>query len=98
MAENIYQFHELNRLPVQIHVDISRLNSGNGIEVTFLEQKAKWHKSCSLKFSSSKLECVKNWKRKSDGFDDGATTSKKIFFRSSTGEAETYMPVENTNR
>ncbi|XP_072047118.1 uncharacterized protein [Amphiura filiformis] len=93
MAENITQFSKLNCMPVQI--DISRLNSGNGIEITFQEQNAKWHKSCSLKFRSSKLDRVKNRKRKSDGCDDGATTSKRIFTRSSVGEAETHMPEDS---
>ena len=83
-------------MPVQI--DISRLNSsGNGIEATFQAQNAKWHKSCGLNFSSSKLDRAKNRKRKSDGFDDGATTSKWIFTRSSAGEANAHMPVDSTD-
>ena len=93
IAENISQFCELNCMPVQI--DISRLNSGNGIEVTFHEQNAQWHKSCSLKFSTSKLDRVK--KRKSAEFDDKATTSKRIFTRSSTEEANTHMPEDSTH-
>ena len=95
IAENISQFSELNRMPVEI--DISRLNSGNGIEATLQEQNAKCHKSCSLKFTSSKLDRVKKRKQKSDGCDDGATSSKRIFTRSCTGEADTDVPVDSTN-
>ena len=95
IAQNISQFTELNCMPVQI--DISRLNSGNGVEATFKEQNAKWHKSCSLKFSTSKLDRAKKRKQKSDVFDDGATTSKRVFTRSSIGEADTHMRVDSTS-
>ena len=38
---------------------------GEGTSDRFLENKAKWQKSCHLKFSSSKLEKLKKvWRRK----------------------------------
>ena len=90
IAENILQFNELHCMPVQI--DVTRLDHGNGVESTFKEQNAKWHKSCYLKFGKSKLERAKERKRKSN---EEATTSKQIFTRSSTGEAHTYIPVDS---
>ena len=77
-------------MPVQI--DVTRLDHGNGVESTFKEQNAKWHKSCYLKFGKSKLERAKERKRKSN---EEATNSKWIFTRSSTGEAHTYIPVDS---
>ena len=53
IAENILQFNELHCMPVQI--DVTRLDHGNGVESTFKEQNAKWHKSCYLKFGKSYL-------------------------------------------
>lgn len=82
-AENILHFHDLYCMPVQ--VDVSRLDQGNGIESTFKEHKTKWHKSCYLKFTTNKLERAKERKRKST---EEVTTSKRIFKRSSTGEAD----------
>jgi len=53
-AENILKFQEINSLPMDINIEM--LDHGNGIESTFKERTAKWHKSCNLKFSASKLQ------------------------------------------
>ena len=55
---NVKTFEELKQLPVP-------LNFGQNIDVDQLvENQAKWHKSCHLKFSLSKLQRAR--KRKSD--------------------------------
>lgn len=53
LSANIIRFSELNQLPIPI--DLSHLDEGNGIEATFMEQVAKWHKSCHTKFNITKL-------------------------------------------
>ena len=50
---NIKRFSELCELPIP--VDLDRLDEGNGIEATFLNNKAMWHKSCYNKFNTTKL-------------------------------------------
>ena len=96
IAETVLQFHKLNLMPIQI--DITQLDQGNGIASTFKEQNAKWHKSCYLKFSKSKLDRAKERKRKCT---EEATTSKRIFTRSTcsnSGDADTSTPVEDKGR
>jgi hypothetical protein len=53
LSANIIRFSELNQLPITI--DLSRLDEGNGIEATFMEHGAKWHKCCYTKFNITKL-------------------------------------------
>ena len=44
LSANLIHFSELNQLPIPI--DLSRLDEENGIEATFTEHGAKWHKCC----------------------------------------------------
>ena len=61
--ENAREFREIGALPVE-------LNFGcEGTADIFLTNQAKWHKSCHLKFASSKLSRAKQRKRKIS--DDG---------------------------
>uniref|UniRef100_UPI00358ED3B7 casein kinase II subunit beta-like n=1 Tax=Myxine glutinosa TaxID=7769 RepID=UPI00358ED3B7 len=48
------RFNELHELPMPL--ELGRLDDGNGIEATFLENNAKWHKSCHTKFNNIKLQ------------------------------------------
>ena len=52
LASNITRFS----MPLQI--PLSLLDDGSGIEETFIARKARWHKSCSAKFNSTKLQRV----------------------------------------
>lgn len=54
IAFNIRSFNELHELPMPL--ELGRLDDGNGIEATFLENNAKWHKSCRIKFNNTKLK------------------------------------------
>ncbi len=54
VSQNLIKFAELGALPF----DISRLNEGQGIEETLGVNEAQWHRSCQLKYTSSKLSCV----------------------------------------
>ena len=53
LADNIVRFRQLECMPLAINLE--RLDEGNGIEETFLSQRARWHKSCNVKFNSTKL-------------------------------------------
>ena len=83
-TSSIVRFSELDELPMPI--DLRRLDKGNGIEATLIEQKAKWHKSCHSKFNATKL--VQDEKRKSsiDGSDLDDTPRKCIWKRGSPAE------------
>ena len=48
----IDEFKALNALPAEVDF------KGNGIAETFSRNRAKWHKSCHLKFAPPKLERV----------------------------------------
>ena len=54
LSLNILRFNELNELPISLN--LNRLDEGNGIEQTLLEHNAKWHKSCHMKFNTTKLK------------------------------------------
>lgn len=53
LSTSILRFSEIRQLPMPI--DLNRLDEGNGMEATFKEHMAKWHKSCHTKFNSTKL-------------------------------------------
>jgi hypothetical protein len=53
IARNVPLFKEINKLPILL--DPRRLDEGNGIEETLREKNAKYHQSCRLMFSNSKL-------------------------------------------
>ena len=69
---NVAEFKQLGHLPVEVDFK----TEGNAS--TFLEKEAKWHKSCHLKFASSKLTRIKELaikKRKQE--DEDQRTSKR---------------------
>ena len=59
-ANNLKEFQNLGVEPVAL--DAKLLDEGNGIEQTFLDKKASWHKSCRDLFSNTKLERAKKRK------------------------------------
>lgn len=54
MAENLVAFDKISCLPRSLQ--LSRLDEGQGIEVTFQLRKAKWHDSCRAKYNKTKLQ------------------------------------------
>ncbi|CAG9820342.1 unnamed protein product [Phaedon cochleariae] len=57
LAENLEEFQKLGQVP--LGVNVSALDVGAGLKETLIAREAKWHKSCYLKFSTSKLERAK---------------------------------------
>ena len=74
LSQNILRFHNLHALPMPI--DIRRLDDGCGIEQSLQKHKAKWHKLCSIKFNTTKLQRAE--KRQSTKDDDPLTKPKKF--------------------
>ena len=58
LSENIKQFHTLNCLP--IYINPKRLDNGDGITKTLIDNCASYHLSCKLLFNNEKLQRVKN--------------------------------------
>ena len=74
IASRIRRFNDLHKLPMPL--ELGRLDDGNGIEATFHENNARWHKSCQSKFNNTKLQRAEKRKCTQD-CDSDATTSKK---------------------
>jgi len=54
IAEHIQELHSLGALPMDIN--LSRLDDGQGMDVTLSQHNARWHKTCHVKFSQQKVE------------------------------------------
>ena len=74
-------FKDLNSLPVELKFGIDTTTTED-----LLSNNAKWHQSCYLKFSPSKLK--KAQKRKKTTSDDGDGLSKSSKRRKVTGSDE----------
>ena len=61
IAENLKSFNDLGCLPVNIK--LTRLDDGDGIQQALLQRKAKFHKSCRLKFNKNELQRASKRKR-----------------------------------
>ena len=70
IAENLKTFNDLGCLPV--NMKLTRLDYGDGIQQTLLQRKAKFHKSCRLKFNKNELQRASKRKRL---LDDESTSS-----------------------
>ena len=60
LARTLPMFYELCDLPS--FLQLSRLDEGGGIESTLMKQKAKYHKSCNLRYNDKNL--IRSQKRK----------------------------------
>lgn len=54
LQKNVPLFYAINDMPLPFNP--SRLDEGEGIEVTLIRNKAKYHNSCRLLFNNTKLE------------------------------------------
>jgi len=54
ISSNVPLFYAINDLPIVL--DPARLDEGQGIETTLRKNNAKYHQSCRLLFSNSKLQ------------------------------------------
>ena len=54
LGERILKFESLNLLPVPLNLD--ELSGGTALGTSLLNHKAKFHKTCKLKFGNEKLK------------------------------------------
>lgn len=71
LANNLNRLQKCNSLPFPL--DLAILDKGNGLEASFRDNCAKWHKSCFLKCNNQAVERAEK-KRKS--LDDYGTSKK----------------------
>ena len=65
---------------------LSRLNDGEGVEVTLRKHRAKWHDSCRPKYNRTKLQQAEKRKTPVEGEDFKCYSQK--FTRLSLGERD----------
>ena len=70
LSNNLIEFSELGELGQ--HVDLRRLDEGEGIIAALTNHQAKWHKSCRIKYNNTKLQRV--LKRKHSLEEPGPST------------------------
>ena len=51
LADNLIKFNQLGELPFSLE----RLDEGNGIEMTMINNEAQYHQSCRVKYNNTKL-------------------------------------------
>ena len=57
LAENLIKFNELNKLSKTLQSRLDKMNDdGKGIEAALVTNKAKWHKTCVLRYNNQKLQ------------------------------------------
>lgn len=69
--EDVEQFRDLNCMPVEVNF------KNEGGPESFLQNRAKWHKSCRLKFAHSKLTKLQDQLKRKLGHDDGEGSKRK---------------------
>ena len=52
LASTLIKFNQLGQLPFHLE----RLDEGNGIEMTMINNNARYHQSCRLKYNNTKLQ------------------------------------------
>ena len=61
IAQNVPLFHAINDMPIVFNP--ARLDEGDGMEVTLMQNNAIYHNSCRLLFNNTKLERAQKRKR-----------------------------------
>ena len=70
--EAVKEFRNLNALPIDVKFE------GENLGELFYQHRAKWHKSCHLKFAASKVERVKEQRGKKRKCDDQRKSKRKL--------------------
>lgn len=71
LANQLQNFNELGLLPKNFA--LNQLDDGDGIEVTFCQRNAKFHKMCSNKFNKKELDRAKKRKFSNEFLEDDDT-------------------------
>lgn len=75
LARNIPLFNGIHQMPIKL--DPNRLDQGNGIEESLRVNNAKYHQSCRLSFSNSKLERARKRSAATNISDDAHSVPTK---------------------
>jgi len=73
IAQNVPQFHAINDMPILFSP--ARLDEGDGIEATLIQNKAMYHNSCRLLFNNTKLERAQKRRKITPSTSGGAGES-----------------------
>ena len=76
LAENLVKFDEVGKLPRTLHLD--RLNEGQGIEAAMITNKAKWHKTCRLRYNNQMLHRAGKREHQSPEIDDAPRKCSRL--------------------
>ena len=80
-------------------LDLTLLDEGNGMEATFKEHMAKWHKSCYTKFNSTKLKRAEKKKSAPGDVESNLVVpTKKIRLSRSKVTRDTCFFCEGTSK
>lgn len=87
LAENLMKFKELGNLPKTLQSQLDTIDEGQGIETALVTNKAKWHKTCVLRYNNQMLQ--RAIKRERDPIDDDEGQQRKsIRLQSSHNQTE----------
>ena len=75
LGECILKFESLNLLPVPLNLD--ELSGGIALGTSLLNHKAKFHKTCKLKFGNEKLEKAIKRHKKQEKFEEQSSSKGK---------------------
>ena len=75
LGERILKFELLNLLPVPLNLD--ELSGGTALETSLLNHKAKFHKTCKLKFGNEKLNKAIKRHEKQEKFEEQSSSKGK---------------------
>ncbi len=50
----------------ELHLDLAKLDEGEGIAATLLRHKASWHKSCRVQYNATKLKRLENKRKQTE--------------------------------
>ena len=75
LDERILKFESWNLLPVPLNLD--ELSGGTALGTSLLNNKAKFHKTCKLKFGNEKIEKVIKRHEKQEKFEEQSSSKGK---------------------
>ena len=77
LAENLVKFKELGKLSTNVQLD--RMDEGQGIEAALVTNKAKWHKTCVLRYNNQMLQrAIKSVEHEISVEDAAPRTSSRL--------------------
>lgn len=89
LARNIPLFYDINALPIKF--DPARFDAGCGIEANLREKRAKYHHSCRLLFSNTKLKRAEKRLAQEDLVSKDEGSRSKIPRKAQTSTSQCFL-------